>query len=429
MENSKIIFYPDNLMSANEFAYIIKECKFKATVIISSEKIKNKFIGIPNVNFIKLYRNECHNRTSFKANKKRSVKKILLNYVPRLFLIPLRILDFYKKLNYLKLVISNSSSVAIIATDRSYADGFTMPFYCFCKKRNIKMIIPSTATFANKEGMLIARQEAGNDFLATFTEKLFCRKYIEQKDKRELIYYPIDILFAFRFFGVLSDNPWIMGANNAATLCLNNEETACLFQNEGVKKTNISVLGSYKLKNLITNDKDSIEIIGFALPQMYEHNILPWGEHIEIIEQMLFGLSHLNKKVIVFLHPKMERGFYSYLEDKYNCVLSNERTDIGLASTDLYIATYSSTVVTATIYGIPSLVIDCFNARYTMFDNCPSIEVFPEITDLLGKAKKMCLDGNVLKEIKKNVQVDSRRLEESPGNGMENLKKLIESAI
>lgn len=416
-------------MSANEFAYIMNECELSATVIVSSIEIKEKFIGIPNVQFIELY-DSYKDRAIIKGNSDRTGKgKKKFSYIPKVFLIPLRIISFYKKIRFFKKVISPSCSVAIIATDRSYADGFVMVFYYFCKKNNIKMIIPSTAIFSTKESMLKMREKKEKEFLPSLSEKIFFHKYIEKIEGKELIYYPIDILCTFKFFGVLSKNPWVMGANNSAILCLNNEELASIYCSEGVKKANIEVLGSYKLKSSSFNEKENVDVIGISLPQMYEHNILPWDEHIEIIEKMLCGLQLLDKKLVVFLHPKMKKSTYKYLESKFNCTISSERTDVALVDTDLYIATYSTTVFTATIYGIPSLVLDCFNANYNLFDKYTSIEVFSNIELLLEKAKMLCINSKLLQQAQKKTRFDSKRLEVSPGIGMKNLKKLIESEM
>jgi hypothetical protein len=424
MKSNKLLVYPDNLMSANEFAHIIKECSLEAVVIVASAKIKQTFIDLQNVEFLHLY-----NVSDKVVQKNKGGVKNVLRNVPKFFLTPVKAYSFYRRYLYLKKLIGTSYDTAIIATDRSYADGFVMPFYFFCKRHGIRMVIPSTADFADKERMLKARLEKESQFKSTWFEKLFFRNYVENYGGVELIYYSIDIILTFKLFGVLSKNPWVMGGNNSALLCLNNKNLEQQYISEGVHKENITVTGSYKIVDDFISESKSIEVLGFALPQMFEHDILPWGEHISIIEELLAGLMLLEKEIIVFLHPKMDKIKYSYLESRYNCKISTNRTDLGIKDVDLYIATFSTTVLTATIFGIPSLVIDCFNARFKMFNHLPSISIFDEIPSLLLTAEKLILNENKYSELKSSALLDSKSLEENPGHGMNNLKNILQNEI
>ena len=218
MKSNKLLVYPDNLMSANEFAHIIKECALNAVVIVTSHKIKQTFIDLQNVEFLHLY-----NVSDKEVQKTKGGVKSVLRNVPKLFLTPVKAYSFYRRYLYLKKLIGTSYNTAIIATDRSYADGFTIPFYFFCKKHNIRMVIPSTADFADKERMLKSRLVKESQFKVTWIEKLLFREYVSKFKGIELIYYSIDIILTFKLFGVLSKNPWVMGGNNSALLCLNNK--------------------------------------------------------------------------------------------------------------------------------------------------------------------------------------------------------------
>jgi len=125
----------------------------------------------------------------------------------------------------------------------------------------------------------------------------------------------------------------------------------------------------------------------------------------------------------------MEIKKYIYLEEKYGCSISTKRTDVGIMEVDLYIATFSSTVLTATVYGIPSLVIDCFKANYKMFNPYKSIKIYDDI-DLLGKkCKELIMNNDAYNELKQEARKDSSLLEKSPGDGFPNLMKLIKNEI
>jgi len=418
---NRFVFYPDNITSSNEFAYIIRECQLEATVVVSSDEIKKKFEGISGLEFVYLYKKKQLSKVGAQKKKRK--------YYPKLLLVPLQVLRFYKRYCFFSKSLSSKKITAIIATDRSYADGFVMPFYFFCKKKNIRMIIPSTANFADKESMLKARFAKDDSFKPTFIEKLLLTRFIERIMGVELIYYSIDIILTFFFFGVLSKNPWVMGANNNAILCLNNDTQAKKMIDHGVNKENIAITGSYKITQNFNNARERVEVVGFSLPQMFEHNILPWDEHINIIEAILFELTFLNVRVVVFLHPKMDRDNYKYLETKFNCHIASKRTDVGIMDVDLYISTFSTTVLTATIFGIPSLVIDCFDAKYTMYDEYSSISVFDDVPTLIALCRDIIANEECYQQLKAKTNSDSKLIEVNPGMGMINLKKLIQNDI
>ncbi|MCG9597822.1 hypothetical protein L1D15_13955 [Vibrio sp. Isolate25] len=402
-----------------------------ATVVLASETLKQPFSQIEQVDFIYLNNKNAKAEEVTTENNKRKRKEnsVLHLFLKRILLTPLSVLSFYKKYLSIKKSVPSNFKQALIANDRSYADGYILPFYYFCKKEKIKMIIPSTATFATKEGMLRARVSRKEKFAVTWLEKVLCNHLVVDFEGTKLCYYPINTIIALKIFGVLSKNPWVMGANNNATLCLNNQKSKLEYLNAGVDEENIIVTGSYKIKDAYLNERKRIGVIGFALPQMYEHDILSWSEHIAIIENVLSGICNLEKEVIVFLHPKMDKSNYHYLESRYNCKISEQRTDVGLKSVDIYIATFSTTVLTATTHGIPSLVIDCFDANYKMFDDYASIKVFKEIQCLVSELGAYVRDPNRYVELKKEVFSDSKLIDDEPGRGMLKLKQLIENEI
>ncbi|OOE31975.1 hypothetical protein BZG05_16120, partial [Salinivibrio kushneri] len=289
---------------------------------------------------------------------------------------------------------------------------------------NIRMIIPNTAFFANKESMLRARFSKKKDFIATRLEKVVMKAYIEKYKNFMLAYYHLPTIVTFKVFGVLPNNPWVMGTNNSAILCLDNGKLVADYVNAGVNRDKVAQIGSYKT-DCYNNKSTHVDTIGFALPQMYEHDILDWEEHIEIIEGLLSGLELMEKDIVIFLHPKMDKAHYQYLEREYRCEISNQRTDLGLKHVDLYVATFSTTVFTATAYHVPSLVIDCFEAKYDMFDQYKSIQVFTDITNLLQRADGLTKNRNKFLELKKLVSDDAKRLGNEPGEGIKKLNDLI----
>ena len=227
-------------------------------------------------------------------------------------------------------------------------------------------------------------------------------------------------------FGVLSKNPWIMGANSLATICVNNAQVERELINGGVNENNIKITGSYKYsspKNI--NPKNKISNIGFALPQLFEHNILPWKEHIESIENLLGLMAKLSVNIIIYLHPKMDIKNYEYLEHKYQCVIGCGRTDDNIPLLDIYVATFSTTVFTSLVYGIPALVLDSFDANYNMFDDYKSVNVFKSEETLALYLESLIKDNESYMALVSDVAKDALSIEPFLGCGMNNLAKVL----
>lgn len=425
--NEKIIAYPDNEMSANEFAYIIKRLDLEALVIVSSEAIKAKFEEQSNVSFIYLYSQSKDLVSQGEGETKSSIdKRSIANKLECLYqalFVPLKIVRFYQVYRKFKFFFKNERILsALIPSDRSYADGSLMPFLYFCKRYGIKTVIPQTAIFANKQSMLTARLARRHKFVPNIIDIILFKKYIQSIHGVDLIYYHFDVLIIFKIFGVLSNNPWAMGGNSLSTVCVNNEQVKNELAISGVPEVNIKVTGSYKYNiEKSSATKKEVRLIGFALPQLFEHNILPWEEHIHSIETVLENLTKLPAQVEVFLHPKMEFSKYQYLESKYNCNIFKGRTDEGIPSLDVYIATFSSTVLTGLVYGVPSLVLDSFNANYDMFNQYESVRIFNSESKLCCYMSRLIEDRLEYNGLLNEVALDGQRIEPFLGRGLENL--------
>ena len=111
-----------------------------------------------------------------------------------------------------------------------------------------------------------------------------------------------------------------------------------------------------------------------ALPQLGEHNIFPWKKHWEEINFLMKNLKKLNQNILISLHPKMDRKDYEFIEEKYKIKILDERLADVLPIADLFVATFSSTVIWSILCGIKSVVVDFYGLNYTMFDFLTSIK-------------------------------------------------------
>lgn len=85
------------------------------------------------------------------------------------------------------------------------------------------------------------------------------------------------------------------------------------------------------------------------------------------------NLDRLNENILISLHPKMEKLKYKFLEEKYNSIIVEERLVNILPIADIFISTFSSTVLWSVLCGIKTIVIDFYNLEYKMYDFLTSI--------------------------------------------------------
>ena len=167
-------------------------------------------------------------------------------------------------------------------------------------------------------------------------------------------------------------------------LCLNNYHYKNLYIRHGVDEKKIRVVGDgiydhiykqYLNKNSIRQDmmkkycldKDKKNII-IALPQLgvsMENYLTGTGKEINFLIETLESLNH---NTLISLHPKMNEKEYKFLEKKYNCKILSERLFDVIPSADLFVATYSSTIIWSILCGVKTVVVDFYEFNYSMFD-------------------------------------------------------------
>lgn len=276
--------------------------------------------------------------------------------------------------------------------------GYEPVFLKLSHDLNIKSVIPYLVNYSDEERLCVgALQHArikhvGRSLLAS--RYILRSQGLQRLSKQCLYYYHHSIANALKKFGVLSDNPFVMGCGKSDILCLNDRHSAVAYSNRGVNSAKIRVLGdaSYdKLFHQYTNKKlikDELcnkymisghrKIAILSLPQLAEHGLLSWKEHWIEIEFLVETLCSIDQSVIISLHPKMEICKYKYLEAKYNCRIASERLLEIIPVADIFVSTYSSTVVWATLCGITAVIVDFYKLNYTFYDYLTTVK---KVTD------------------------------------------------
>jgi len=101
------------------------------------------------------------------------------------------------------------------------------------------------------------------------------------------------------------------------------------------------------------------------LPQTYEHKILSWDKHWELISLICKEASRQNANILISLHPKMNIAQYEYLEKTFSLKIAKHALREILVSADVFVAGQgSSTLVWAFLCDIPTVICDWFGLNY-----------------------------------------------------------------
>lgn len=361
----KVINEPKNKSvqsNHNNFKQLIKE-KIKNNLTIEQRKKFREFIS------------KLKNTKLFTSRLKKQEKAFLEN-LEKSYEIILRLIKDYK------------IYVLLINGDRHL--GLEPVFLKVAKILNIPTIIPYMVYFAEQEDLV-------KTSIVNVSNSMIDSKYVKDSEerlsfhkRRNKYYYPHTIANALDKFGVLTSNPWFMGAGFSDILCLPNNYMKEHYIKNGVDQSKIKIVGDTSYNQLYLNyvnrenikeiilKKYSLEsnkkLVIVALPQLGEHNILPWDKHWEEINFLMKSLDSLEQNILLSLHPKMNRKKYEFLEDKYNCTILDERLADVLPIADIFVATFSSTVVWSILCGIKTVVVDFYGLNYTIYDFLTNIK-------------------------------------------------------
>lgn len=216
-------------------------------------------------------------------------------------------------------------------------------------------------------------------------------------DGERFFFFPPEISLAAKFWGMMPGNPWSIGGGAGSSMAVESLRLKNTFIGQGVPSRKIVVVGKPSNDQMVSvaggdRSKNLRETLGIpvdhpillcAVPQLGEHGFLPWSDHWKEIA-FLFDILTQQKqaKVVISLHPKSNPDDYKALIEKYGVYLSKERIYQLIPECDLFVATYSSTVVQAMGFSKPVIVVDFYNLNWTFYDDEPGILVLRD-RDLL----------------------------------------------
>ncbi len=267
-----------------------------------------------------------------------------------------------------------------------------------CLKLSVKKRIPNFIPYLTYTGdvgpakLRFKKKEFQNksSIFYWLTKLLLPKQYFLYKNKFISFYLPEEILLYF-FYGTLTTNPWYIGAGMANFVCLDNINNYNRFIRNGIAKSKIKLLGdvnlhniyhSYKkrdsLKNIISKKyrlSDGKKNIIVALPQLKEHKLLSNEHHWDEIKFLINTLKKIDANILISLHPRMKLQEYQFIERNKNFTIIQERLSDFMPMADLFICTYSATLIWAVLCGINSIILDFYEFDYDVYDflNTPII--------------------------------------------------------
>lgn len=214
--------------------------------------------------------------------------------------------------------------------------------------------------------------------------------WVYEYEGRRLLFYPAARAVVAWAFGIMPRNPWALGGGAATRMAVESPRHFQMFTEHGIPEKKMVVTGKPSLDQMYeamrpANQRMIKEELGIpepgqvllcAVPQLAEHGLMPWPQHWQEIEFLLATFAHLkNVSVVLSLHPKSNPLDYQRVAGQYGAILAKRRIYELLPACDVFVATFSSTVMQAIGIGKPTVVVDFYGLNYTYYDDTPGVTV------------------------------------------------------
>jgi hypothetical protein len=292
---------------------------------------------------------------------------------------------FYK--NYIrckKILKELKIDVVYASTDRSYGNGYILPFIKAALQSDIKVVILDFADPADEERLLRSRLNSNKVWQPNFLSKLLFKNWIlSGADGHELLMYPASQLLTWWIFGTKSQNPKFIGHLNGVAVEVKSPATFERLRASGVK--NISLLNNYMLSGASVECAEPVYDIALAFPQLSEHNLCSQDKSKEIQIDLIRCLQSSGLNFVILLHPKMDKEYYLQFLNDYNVQVFEGSSYSAIKLSRGFLSIYSSLTHEAITCGKWAHVYDPLDFNYKMFECYPALETSKSI-DVLSHA-------------------------------------------
>ena len=300
----------------------------------------------------------------------------------------------YKRLLHMaKSVLQRESVCALVLMGDRHV-GWETSLIAQANKIGVPSLIVPFAASGPKGGALF-RLKKGDDLAMYQVRGVMNRlsaglypEWVYEYDGQRLLFYPGSNALVARIMGIMPDKPWTLLGGSATCAAVENRILFDRFIEQGVSRDKMVITGHPQLDASIKylNDIDISQkrdelrangeqrLIVFAIPHMAEHALLPWDQHMKLIEYTIERIRQFEDYCLVLnLHPKSDRSRYEYLENKYGIAISLESVYSLIPLCDVFMAAHSSTVMQAIGLRKPSIVLDYFGIGADMYGDAPGV--------------------------------------------------------
>ncbi|MBN1572789.1 MAG: CDP-glycerol glycerophosphotransferase family protein [Deltaproteobacteria bacterium] len=305
--------------------------------------------------------------------------------------------------------------------------GVEPPFIKVANRYNIpSLIVPFSliTPMGTAKIRLLKKDYKRNYSLKSIKNRLASRffpTWVYEYEGEKMLAHPVSWALASRIVGVFPDQPWSICGGEATLVAVENGFVYDLFKKQGVPEKKMVLTGKPSMDAVYcASQKDKREVIlrelGLserdkvllcAVPQLAEHEIMSWEKHWKEIEFLLSTfMKFSNMSVVLSLHPRSNLEDYRKLSEKYRATIAGRRIYELLPIADVFVATFSTTVMYAVGIGTPTVVVDFYSLGYDIYDNLPGVKIVREIDKLAATLHH--LNSGVGKRIKMKKE-DERR--------------------
>ncbi len=392
--NEKIVFLIANTYSAKntslinekgfEYVYVNHSFEQKSTLIDEYEVLNNHAYQKVKKIFEKI-RSELRVlkkipffRTFFEKKRKHFIAKLKKNLINEYIQYDKDIRCVFEKVQ---------PTLIVSAGDRTLSHQVVV--HSVAKLKGVKIVIPPISAISGSHELAqIKYENNGNAHVSRDLQlrEKFPKQFFPSKNGTQVSFYPVWMIETLHSLNCLPSSPWVLGESFADLVMVEGafQESLCL--SLGLNPKKIQVVGDTELDSLYQsyseskhfNDlvkKNVVTTVVMALPQMYEHGLLSFEEHWQLMKDLCNGVTDNGLKLIVSLHPKMPLARYKPLEDIMGVEISLKPLREILVQADIFVATNgSSTWLWATLCGIPTVLCDWSGLDYD-FINTQSLGV------------------------------------------------------
>jgi len=265
--------------------------------------------------------------------------------------------------------------------------------------------------------------------------------------EQTLLWQPPAALLAAAFWGIMPAKPWIIGGGGSWAMTVESEHSKGGFLSQGMSGEKILVTGKPRYDRAAKVWQDRVgtrkhlcaelglkagkKLLVCAVPQFGEHELLPWDQHWIEVEFLFSVFSELLQitNVILSLHPKSDYAQYAPLADKYGLTIANQKYDQLIPISDIFVATYSSTVTLAIAAHIPVVIFDflAFNSPY--FNQVSGVEVIYQREQFLPKLQQILGDKDYYNQLVEGQRQAAKTWARFDGKSTERILDLIDDLV